>query len=63
MDLPEMDAQSRAYRDMPPEMVVTDDMVRHFVVRHHEPLDDVAALTSPDEYETVGWDAGREDPR
>lgn len=63
--LPEMDLQSLAYREMPPQMVVGDDTVRHFVVRHHEPLAGHPAntLRQPDDYEAAGWDAGREDPR
>lgn len=59
----ELDLQSLAYRDMPDEQVTTDHMIRHFVVREHEPIGSVSDLTLPGEYELADWDAGRQDPR
>ncbi|GAY12027.1 hypothetical protein [Pseudonocardia sp. N23] len=59
----EQDLQSLAYRDMPDEQVTTDDQIRHFLVREHEPIRSVADVTLPGQYELDGWDTGRQDPR
>jgi hypothetical protein len=59
----EMDAQSRAYREMGPDDIVADEDICHFAVRTHPPLRDMSTLKGPDAYEAEGWDSGREDPR
>lgn len=66
-DAPEMDAQSRAYREMTPADAVTDQQIAAFTAWFHPPMDRAVhpseVLLLPEDHERGRWDAGRIDPR
>lgn len=62
---PEWDAQSRAFREMGPADITTDDDLAAMTLRAHpayEPGRDVPPA-APEEYEAIDWDRERTDPR
>jgi hypothetical protein len=60
----ELDAQSRAYRDMTDADIVTDAEIPALVSRRHDPAPDPTPRVGlVEDYERHGWDAGRTDPR
>jgi hypothetical protein len=60
----ELDAQSRAYRDMTDADIVTDDEIPGLASRRHEATPDpTPRIALVEDYERHGWDADRVDPR
>jgi hypothetical protein len=65
----QLDAQSRAYREMTRFDVMDDHQLAAIVAgaRRHEPLDPgvpvAVQLHIPADFERLDWDAGRIDPR